>query len=189
MRAADIREVSRLHKRNLESPGSKIGYSYLANLYEVLLSDSKRNVCLVAQEGNEIIGSVSATVDLPATNEQLSRRLVSLKVIMAVIVAILSRRLSMFELLARFRFERKVISKFGKRFGMVMTLFVDKPLRRQRVGEKLLGKLFEEMSAQGLSKIYTDTDKVNTSAIAFYKKQGFEVKEEILDSVVMEKKL
>lgn len=189
MRTADIEQVSRLHQKNLESPGSKIGLPYLRILYEVLLTSSKRDICLVACEGNEIIGSVGATVDLTATNEQLLRRLISRKVIMAVTFAVLSLRLSIFELLARVWVERRVIAKFGKSYPTIMTLFVDNPNRRMKVGEKLLVKLFERLKELKIAKIYTDTYKVNTSALAFYKKQGFEVIDEILDCVVLERKL
>ena len=63
----------------------------------------------------------------------------------------------------------------------VMTITVLKAYRRYGIGTQLLDKAIEECTKEDVANIYLHVHSGNRSAIEFYTKNGFAVKEEIQD--------
>ena len=57
--------------------------------------------------------------------------------------------------------------------GEVINIAVNKPFRRQNIGEKLLQALFKEAGAYNLSVIHLEVRESNTPARRLYEKFGF----------------
>lgn len=183
MNECDIPIVAKLHKKNLESPSSKIGEMYLRKLYEILLLD-KSSISLVAFENNEIVGAITATLDLQKTSKNLKKSL-TLTVLIITIYSILFRKVGMSELLQRLRFESKILKKFSKSYPTILTLFVSRNHQRKGIGSKLTKTMIEEFKKRNTKEIYLDTLKTNEQAIGFYERLGFKRINEIEDSIVL----
>ncbi len=184
----DIGEVANLHYRTLVSPSSKIGEAYLRKLYAILLSEPKTHICLVAREKKEIVGAIAVTLDLRKTNKLLVK-LFSFSTLLSILKAIFLGKVTIFELIKRFIFERVVIKRFPKPYVSILTLFVDKKYQRLGIGRRLTDTMLKKLKKIGVKKVYVDTLTTNFKAHLFYKSLGFAEKETIIDSKVLEKKL
>ena len=60
-----------------------------------------------------------------------------------------------------------------------MTVTILKPYRRYQIGTQLLNKAIEDCTKSNVSKIYLHVLCSNESAIEFYKKAGFIIKEKL----------
>ena len=62
-----------------------------------------------------------------------------------------------------------------------MTITVLKAYRRYGIGSQLLREAIKECQADDVKKIYLHVLCSNESAVEFYKSEGFEVKEKLMD--------
>ena len=69
----------------------------------------------------------------------------------------------------------------GMKNVYVMTITILKPYRRYGIGTQLLEKAIEECKRDDVKQIYLHVHSGNQSAIEFYTKNGFTMKEEIQD--------
>lgn len=188
IKTSDIKTLAYLHKKNLVSPSSKIGQKYLEKLYNLLLSDPKTHLCLLAIDGNEIVGAISATKDLEKTNKIL-RRLISFPVLLDILKATIHGKVTINELLKRIMFELNILKKFPKPYASILTLFIVQNHQRHGAGSLLVKKVLSELEKNGTNIVYVDTLISNKKALLFYISLGFSEKERIYDSVILEKQI
>ncbi len=188
IKTSDIKTLARLHKKNLVSPSSKIGQKYLEKLYNLLLSDPKTHLCLLAIDGNEIVGAISATKDLEKTNKIL-RRLISFPVLFDILKATILGKVTVGELTKRIFLERKLLKRFPKPYVSILTLFIVQNHQRHGVGSLLVKKMLSELEKNGTNIVYVDTLISNKKAVLFYQSLGFRVVDTVADSLVLEKQI
>lgn len=73
-------------------------------------------------------------------------------------------------------------------FIYVPLIWVSKVYQRRGIGQKLIGQL-SELALIGYSSICLEVLKTNASALAFYKKEIFEEKEDRGEKLLLQKKL
>lgn len=170
MTLSDIPSVTELHMKLLPTVSARIGNPYLSELYRLILSD----ICLVATERKKIIGSITATTNLKATQKRLSRIVFKpwLWFGRAPFLALLDRTLT----------EREIL-KLDDPYQTIMTLFVDTSWQRKGVGRKLVSSL------PITGKLYVDTQNLNTKAQSFYRHCGFRFIKTIRNSTIAVKTL
>ena len=179
---SDIPEVSSLHQKNLNSPGSKLGTVYLNKFYGLLLINPKLHVCLLLERNKQIIGVVTATTNLKKTTHVL-KGLYSLKLIVIIIKAIFLGRIHLMDILGRVIFENLAQKKYAYPHLVILTIVVDRKFQRQGVGRRLLEELKKRLKGK---KLYVDTLEFNKKALAFYRSFGFKIKDKTLGNIVLE---
>lgn len=180
---SDIKQVVTLHLDCLpETTSSKIGKEYLQKLYNVILSTPKLHLSLVAIHNKNVVGSITGTSDLKNT-QKLLKKSFSPKTYLVILKSILKRKITIFELIKRTNFEKKLETLFEQPYYLILTLFVSKEFRRQKVGKKLIEE-FVNISQNTTSNYYVDTLENNRIAQKFYQKIGFK-KLRLLDNSVV----
>ena len=66
-------------------------------------------------------------------------------------------------------------------YGYIMSLGCRKSHRRQGIASRMLDILLEELVIRGAERFYLHCTTVNKSAVALYRKHGFEVVERLLE--------
>ena len=178
----NLEEIVKLHQKYLPYTSSKIGQGYLKSLYKSLVSNQQHHLCLVALEDNHIIGSISGTYDLKKTQGIIKRDL-SFSTYLVILKAILTLKVTPYELFQKISFENTLTGKFSKPYSTILTFFVVQDHRRKGVGKKLLNKYIQS-SRKNLGHIYVDTLISNKSAQKFYKSNGFKVEKIIIISYI-----
>ena len=57
--------------------------------------------------------------------------------------------------------------------GEIPSIAVDKSMRRQGIGNEILGEIIDFAKSQSIRRIFLEVRQSNTAAIAFYLKNGF----------------
>ena len=182
---SDIFQIASLHQQNLESPGSAIGPAYLNNFYRLLILDPGLHINLKVCDKDKLIAVLTCTKDLKRTN-MIFKKLLTIPVLVATIKAIISGKIKLTDLLNRFIFEQKVIRKYPLPYATILTLFVKRNYQRQGIGKKLIKELIERLKQDRVKTIHVDTYLKNKQALAFYQSLGFQIVEQITDSVILE---
>lgn len=184
MTYSDLNGAARLHREALpDTVSSKIGTVYLQNLYERLLLVRPLHICLVAEEKGVIIGGITATSDLKKTQQFLNPlRLPHL--IFLITLSLLRGNISITQLLKKLYFEYQ-LKKFNPLYPTILTLFVDERHRKKGVGKNLVSKLVKWHKRYGGKYLYVDTENTNLTALSFYKKFGFRIYANLLDSFIL----
>lgn len=175
---SDIDKIVRLHRETLDTLSSKIGENYLKALYSLILTDAKKQLVLVAENNTEIVGVISITKDL----EKTKRLLFKSEIIFEVLKALLFQKIRISEIFRRLREEQIISKKVTKNSVYIMTLFVHKNYRNQRIGSKLAKRAFKEAKAK---KVFVNTLSTNKNAQKFYESFGFKKIETVLGSEVL----
>lgn len=184
----DIEAVSNLHQNNLVSPGSKLGPIYLNSFYQLLLSDKKLQICLLAKEKGKVLGVISATGNLRQTRH-LFNRIYSPELVIITLRAILTGKVGLSDLIKRVIFEYILINKLGFDPGYILALAVDKKYQRKGIGKRLFKSLTAILKKQNIDRLYVDTLKGNKKALNFYLAMGFTKKAATLGNIVLEYQL
>ncbi|MBI2011734.1 GNAT family N-acetyltransferase [Candidatus Daviesbacteria bacterium] len=188
MRRLDIEAVSLIHKKTIPGPGSKIGKRFLIKFYNLLLSNPKDNISLVAELDGKIVGILVATRNYPNTKKLLNK-IYSPEVFIDTLKAIFLGKLGIKELYNHYRFSSQFETKsltFNP-FIAILTLAVDKSFQRKGIGRQLLVRLIRDLSREKIKLIMVDTLLENQQALGFYNKMGFRSKFQLVDSWVLEK--
>ncbi len=185
---SDIEIVIKFHKKNLTSAGSAIGYVYLEKLYRNLISNPNLHFGLLALENNKICGCITGTRDLGRTNKLLKSSL-PLSVYITIIRALFSKKINIVDLINRFRLDYWVNKNCKKPYFYILGLFVEKNLRRQGIGMKLLSATLKQVKKQKTKKIYVDTLEKNRNALKFYQNNGFFILNKTSGSRILEYKI
>lgn len=185
MARKDLDAVVRLHKKILpETLTSKIGKSYIFQLYDALLNSRNLHYCLVAENQKKIVGAITATYDLAKT-QNILKSMFSVETIFMVLKAIFSGKISVFELYQKARFERVLVTKFNKPYATILTLFVANDYQKRGIGKKLVKKIGKNFIDRRLRYLYVDTLKTNMNAFLFYKKIRFREQKTVFDSIIL----
>lgn len=177
---SEIPTASKLHERVLESTGSLIGQPYVQALYSDLLSNTPDTMVLGAFNGNSLVGLVSASRSVTATDSVISTHLLTL--LPRIIISVFKGHISPTEILTRRSIHAYVQSLMKPDDVYIHTLFTDPSHRRRGIASALVGEIQKRM---GAVKIYVDTRKSNHAAILSYTHMGFESVKEIGNAVLL----
>lgn len=187
IRETDISSLASLHIKALpETVSSKIGLFYLKRVYWTVVKNKKNNLAFVASEKGKIVGAVAATIDLKLFGDQFKKGL-SLKDFTLIAAAIITFKVTPFEILNRFLFENQLLQNYKKSYVTITVLFVNKKFRGKGIGSALVKKIINQYRRK-VSNIYVDTLLKNKKAIDFYRSLDFKTQKEIKDSVLLQYK-
>lgn len=182
IKESDIKRVASLHMECLPNTvSSKLGQFYLEKIYKVF-AKYKNNSAFVIVNKNIIIGSVGLTSDLNKFQMQIKQEL-TLKDYFLITKSITMFRVTFIELIQRILFEHELIKKYTIPYKSIVTLFIEKHYRRQKIATKLL-KFIIKNNKNLNARFYVDTLVNNNTAIKFYKKFGFFPIAKIKDSIL-----
>lgn len=182
MDEADIDAVSALHIRTLPTAIARIGNPYLSLLYQQLLRDTSQHVALVATANSQVVGVVTATVDVHKTQQQLQRVLLRPGVLWSICMALLHRRVTVAELVDRMSTEHQIRVQFPHPYASILTFFIDRPYQHHGIGKRLLSALRKKLPRH--TKLFVDTELSNKHAQRWYGTHGFLAIKTIGNSVV-----
>lgn len=185
MKQSDIADVIAIHRRVLPTITTRIGLTYLFSLYKYLFRDPKTHVLLVAYRDSQVVGAITATKNLHKTQKSLQSFLLQPKIVWAVSAAILLRRITIKELVARFVTNREMGKRFPTPYMTVLTFFVDTPQQHHGIGEKLFCALQRQLPRK---KLFVDTEIANTAARNWYESHGFHHVDTIDKNIVYSRK-
>lgn len=184
IRETDINSIAPIHIKALpETVSSKIGVFYLKRVYWTIINNKKNNLAFVASEKGEIIGAVVATTDLKLFGDQFKKGL-SFKDFTLIAAAIITFKVTPFEILKRFLFENQLIRNYKKSYVTITVLFVNKNMRGKGIGSALVKKVIKHYKGK-VTNIYVDTLLKNKKAINLYQSLGFKTQKEIKDSMLL----
>lgn len=187
IRETDINSLASLHVKSLpKTVSSKIGLFYLKRVYWTVVKNKKNNLAFVVSEKGKIVGAVAATTDLKLFGDQFKKGL-SLKDFTLIAAAIITFKVTPFEILNRFLFENQLLQNYKKSYVTITVLFVNKKFRGKGIGSALVKKIINQYERK-VSNIYVDTLLKNKRAIDFYRSLGFKTQKEIKDSVLLQYK-
>lgn len=177
---SEIPTASKLHEQVLESTGSLIGRPYVQALYSDLLSNPQETMVMGAFHGNTLVGLVSVSRSVTATDSVISAHLFEL--LPRIIISGLKGHISPIEILTRRSLHAYVKSLMKPDDVYIHTLFTDPSHRRRGIASALVGEIQKRM---GASYVYVDTRKSNNTAISSYTHMGFELVKEIGNAVLL----
>lgn len=187
IKETDINSLASLHVNALpETVSSKIGLFYLKRVYWTVVKNKKNNLAFVASGKGKIVGAVAATTDLKLFGDQFKKGL-SLKDFTLIAAAIITFKVTPFEILNRFLFENQLPQNYKKSYVTITVLFVNKKFRGKGIGSALVKKVIKHYKGK-VTNIYVDTLLKNKKAIDFYRSLGFRTQKEIKDSVLLQYK-
>lgn len=183
IKEGDAKGLSALHVKALpHTVSSQIGAYYLESIYRSVAKNKKNNCAFVAIESGRIIGAISATTNLKLFQSHVKRDL-SIKNYLMILLAIITLRVSLLEILKRVQFENKLVENYMNNYATITILFVSKAQRRKGIGSKLTKKILKFYSKR--DHIYVDTLLENKEAIRLYESLGFKLDMIIRDSAVL----
>ena len=184
LRKYDIEKTVSLHIKALpETTSSKIGESYLRQIYRTIYKNKKNNSSLVALKNGSIVGVITATSDLKLLGDQFKGAL-TLKDYFSIIKSLTTNKITLKELFQKYIFEKELIKNYKKKYLAITVLFVNKDSRKKGIGKKLVLALIRNYEKTG-ENIYVDTLSINVNAIGFYKSLGFKTIKKIKDSTLL----
>lgn len=178
----DIVAVSALHIHTLPTVIARIGNPYISILYAQLLCDQSLHKTLIATKGSQVIGVITATVNVHKTHHQLQPILFRPSVVLSICLAVLRGRVTISELVDRISTERQIRLQFPHTYATILTFFVDTPHQRQGIGKRLLSALQKQLPRR--TKLFVDTEISNTHAQKWYEVHGFLAIKTIGNSVI-----
>lgn len=185
----DIDMAAELHRASLpDTQSSRMGKSYVTFLYRVLLKHKNLHMLLTVKKNEKIIGVISITRDLKATQRIMSQSLIPSGLPM-IISNLFSGRISLQDLVEKMKFERAFISEFPSPISCILTLFVEKTVQQSGLGKALVEAGEDFLRKHNVSELFVDTQQINSGALAFYNKVGFKKRSDIFDSTVLSKKI
>jgi [ribosomal protein S18]-alanine N-acetyltransferase len=63
--------------------------------------------------------------------------------------------------------------RMGSISGRIYSLAVDSACRGQKIGQKLLREMVEQLSRRGVKRVYLEVEQTNLAAIRLYERNGF----------------
>lgn len=179
----DVGAVAELHYRIFDqTPLSKLGQDYLESLYKKLSLDL--SIGFVVYDKNRLLGVIFATMDLKQTRKNMSKRFF-IRTVSLLLKKIFSNKLKFQDVIKRLTFNYLIPFMFKPPYPTILILLVDRNFRRQGIGKNLIYKVLKEMNKRGIKKVYVDTLIKNKKALIFYRKVGFKIERQFIDSVIL----
>ena len=173
MQAEQVPLVAGLHHRVLhQTLNSRLGIPFLEDLYGSILLDPKARVW-IALDQDRVLGFLSATLDLHATQSYLMSQLFWR-----------DRFVAMFHILTSFRDLRDYLShqrlawhcrRFGRPYRTILTVGIHPDWQGSGAATMLLEEADAFFKVSKVSAYHVDTLQDNPRALAFYHKSGFEI--------------
>lgn len=173
MKESDIPKVAQLHQKSLTDIPTGIGMDYLTEFYKKLVAHTLSHVCLVGVSGGEIVGVITSTRNFKQTQALIYKLTFSPKIVLKIMCAIISGKISIRDILHRMLFEKKLGSRYNPFSAYILTLFVVQEYRRKGVGKRLVTKLLDYLKRGGVKKVSVDTRSDNMQGRRFYSAVGF----------------
>lgn len=166
----DLGSIARLHRKVLpHTLNSQIGFDYLLSLYrETLINPGNR--LLVDKNGRQISGFIYTTRDFQMINDSVRYKPAIVK---KILLYLLLHPRKIFCLIHRIKFSKYIEKNISGVKTWILTLGVDRRHRHKGLAGRLVRKTFRYYRLEGISEIYTDTEKANTAADSFYRSLGF----------------
>ena len=169
----DALEIAKIHEQEIkEGFLSSLKTEFLRKFYEAVI-DSKYSFCIVAKEGNIVVGFVSGVTDINIFYKYFLK-----KYFFASVPILLPKILS-------FSIVKKTIETifYPKRIknlpqAELLTFAVKKEFQRQGLGSRLFKKLVDEMENRQI-KIFKVLVGKEMDSLRFYEKNGFQKIKEI----------
>lgn len=177
---SEVSTASLLHEQVLESTGSRIGQAYLQALYNELLSKPKEHMVLGAFHRKTLVGLVSASRRVDATDSIIYTHLFEL--LPRIIVSGFKGHISPVEIMSRRSLHAYTKTRMKPDDIYIHALFIDPEYRRCGIASTLVRKVQHAMHAH---RIYVDTQKTNSTAIQSYAYMGFERVREIGHTILL----
>lgn len=177
---SDMSAASVLHEQVLESTGSRIGQSYLRALYRELLTNSNESVVLGAFHREALVGLVSASRSVDATESVISTHIFSL--LPHIIKSGIMGHISFHEIITQRSLHAYVKKQMKPSDVYIHALLVDPLYRRHGIASTLVGEVQKSMRP---GSIYVDTRNTNTAAIQSYAQMGFERIKELGNAILL----
>jgi ribosomal protein S18 acetylase RimI-like enzyme len=175
--------VAGLHHQVLyQTLNSRLGISFLEDLYSSLLDDSSANGWVALQKGR-LAGFISLTTNLEQTKKQVAQNM-PLKDRFIAALHILTSFKDLQEFVSHEIFFRICLMQ-KKPFPVILTLGVDPAFQGKGVSTALINEAKNTFSKKGPLPFFVDTRQENQRAVAFYEKVGFKKFKVILGNVLM----
>lgn len=177
--------IVRLHQENLPlTQSSKLGIVYLTQLYSTVATTPDIHIGYVAYDNKNIIGVITATLDLQKSQQKITQSF-TVSTYLLVLMTILKRKLSPWELVRQIWFEFRVTRIFPTPYPTVLTLFVINSYRRKGIGKQLVNKVIGIIKKYQYPSLFVDTQVQNEKALYFYQALGFTRRTYVTDAVVL----
>lgn len=184
IKKSDVSKLSLLHIQSLPNTvSSKIGAFYLERIYKVVAQNTKTHFGLKAIENGKIVGAVCSTTNLKRFEEDVKKQL-SLKDYLKILLAIISFRITIIDLIRRISFEKSLAGSYNKNYCSIVIFFVNQDFRRKGIGLLLIKEILSFYKGK-VDNIYVDTLLSNKTAIKFYRAFGFKEVKNIENSVLL----
>lgn len=176
--------LANLHIKSLpDTISSKIGSFYLERIYKAVAQNTETHFGLKAIENGKIVGAVCSTTNLKRFEEDVKKQL-SLKDYLKILLAVISFRITISDLISRIRFEGSLTKSYNKNYCSIVIFFVNEDFRRKGIGSLLIKRVLSTYKGR-VKNIYVDTLISNKTAINFYQSLGFKQIKNIDDSTLM----
>lgn len=181
----EVVTVVSLHQKTMPGLSSQLGKDYLHRFYQTIVNHQAIYHCLVALKNKQVVGVIVLTGDAKKSN-QLLHSLWSWKTVVNILIGFIKQKIHLGELISRLRFERLMGEELKLPHQRILILMVDDKYQRQGIGQKLLRSIIEQYPKSKEKKLYVDTRADNLTAIKFYQKAGFIIKDKAFKAVIME---
>lgn len=186
MRGDHIPLVAGLHHQTLyETLNSRLGVAFLEDLYTSVVEDPAARAW-VALDGTRVVGFLSATQDLHATQARVMRSLLWRDRVIAAAHILTSRR-DLRDYLSHTRFAWYVRWRFGTPYASILTVGVAPGFQGRGVASRLLAQAEDFFARQNVAAFFVDTLEHNAAARAFYEKSGFHRVGDVAGNVILRK--
>ena len=182
----DVKTIALLHQKTVPGLSAKLEKDYLTYFYRLIIGHPEIHTCLAVLMDNKIVGVITVTQDAKKTY-QLLHSLLSPKIVWRVLIGIIRGKISLWEIINRFRFERFIEKRLVSPYISILTVFVKKEYKKQGIGRLLLKTVIDH-HLKPESRLYVDTRADNPKAVKFYQSAGFAIKDIAFGNLILEYK-
>lgn len=184
----DMENVVRLHRQVLPSAGGSLGPFYLHDKYARSIRLPSRFPCLVAVEGNHVLGVLSGIMTTKDVGSQPISLGTALSMMIFVMRSMVANRVNLRRLVSHVRV-MGFVSQETPTTSYIDALFVSPKVQGQGIGTKLVRRFEHDMRTIGQKRIIVDTIGPACQATKFYRSCGFSDVQRLGSALILQKPL
>jgi ribosomal protein S18 acetylase RimI-like enzyme len=165
-----------------------VGKSFIAKLYELLISDEPLSKVFIVKKAGVVEGFISITRSRLAINNRVNQFLGFTGKLRLSLFVLLHPRIIK-ELFNKIMLDNYIAKNYRDSYPSILTLGVSPKYQGKGIGRTLILRSDKYFKEQGLSKYFVDTEMKNKSAVQFYLELGFRPATTISGNIILEKNI